>query len=63
MLLSCETVRISSPAFYKDPPLHESQFKSPADAEINLVIPAHPRDPGGGEPTVMSGDGVQVMVS
>ena len=37
MLLSCETVRISSPAFYKDPPLHESQFKSPADVEINSL--------------------------
>ena len=35
MLFSCETVRISSPAFYKDPPLHESQFRSPADVEIN----------------------------
>ena len=37
MLLSCETVRISSPAFYKDPPLHESQFRSPADVEINSL--------------------------
>ena len=37
MLFSCETVRISSPAFYKDPPLHESQFRSPADVEINSL--------------------------
>ena len=37
MLLSCETVRISSPAFYKDPPLRESQFRSPSDVEINSL--------------------------
>ena len=37
MLFSCETVRISSPAFYKDPPLHESHFRSPADVEINSL--------------------------
>jgi hypothetical protein len=37
MLFSCETVRIPSPAFYKDPPLHESQFRSPADVEINSL--------------------------
>ena len=34
MLFSCEAVRISSPAFYKDPPLHESHFRSPADVEL-----------------------------
>ena len=37
MLFSCETVHISSPAFYKDPLLHESQFRSPADVEINSL--------------------------